>query len=478
MAVARRTQEPVPAFAQAFGEAGPGLPGGGAVAAMRRAAFERFMAEGIPTPRVEAWKYTNVAKLANVPMGLAPKAAIGLNDLVGVTAGGPKARRLIFVNGHVLPELSHVESLPAGVRVMSLGRALREMPERVEAVLAETEDDRSFTALNAAFAGAGAWIELADGAVLAEPVQLVYLTAGQPAAVMNHPRNVVLLGSGGAAAADREPRGARGRAVPDQPGRPDPSSAQGPSLEHDRLQLQRDGATHIGKGFVWLGADARYRQTVASLGGALVRNEHEVAARRAQRSSACSTALYMPKGREHVDNLIRIHHVAPDCHSDQFYKGVVDDHAHAVFAGKIIVHKDAQKTNAFQKNDNLLLSDDAEVDTKPELEIYADDVKCSHGATVRRPRPAARSSICARAASTASTAAEHADLRLRRRGDRALRRRDGAAPGPARGADAAAGRRRAGGDRSDHGAAPPRADAAAYDVERGPPRLPDPRRPG
>ena len=221
MAVARRTRSRCPAFAQAFGEAGPGLPGGGAVAAMRRAAFDALHGRGHPDaagPRPGSTRTSR--KLANVPMGLAPKAAIGLDDLVGVTAGGPKARRLIFVNGHVLPELSHVESLPAGVRVMSLARALREMPERVEAVLAETEDDRSFTALNAAFAGAGAWIELADGAVLAEPVQLVYVTAGQPAAVDEPPAQRRAAGRGGAAAADREPRGARGRAVPDEPGRP------------------------------------------------------------------------------------------------------------------------------------------------------------------------------------------------------------------------------------------------------------------
>ena len=102
---------------------------------------------------------------------------------------------------------------------------------------------------------------------------------------------------------------------------------------------------------------------------------------RAAASIACSTALYHAQGREHVDNLIRVHHLAPESHSNQFYKGVVDGRAHAVFAGKIIVHQDAQKTNAYQKNDNLLLSDDAEIDTKPELEIYADDVKCSHGAT-------------------------------------------------------------------------------------------------
>ena len=148
---------------------------------------------------------------------------------------------------------------------------------------------------------------------------------------------------------------------------------------------------------------------------------------------------------EHVDNLIRIHHVAPGSHSDQFYKGVVDGRAHAVFAGKIIVHKDAQKTNAYQKNDNLLLSDDAEIDTKPELEIYADDVKCSHGATVRRARPdGAVLSALARPADEAA-ARERADLRFRRRGDRAVRRRDRPPPCAARGPGPAAGRRRAGG---------------------------------
>ena len=170
---------------------------------------------------------------------------------------------------------------------------------------------------------------------------------------------------------------------------------EGASLEHDRLQLQRDGATHIGKGFVWLGADARYRQTVASLGGALVRNEHEVRLQ-GERIECQLNGAYMPKGREQVDNLIRIRHEAPNCHSDQFYKGVVADHAHAVFAGKILVDKAAQKTNAYQKNDNLLLSDDAEVDTKPELEIYADDVKCSHGASVGDLDEAAVFYLCSR----------------------------------------------------------------------------------
>jgi Fe-S cluster assembly protein SufD len=120
---------------------------------------------------------------------------------------------------------------------------------------------------------------------------------------------------------------------------------------------------------------------VATIGGALARNESE--ARLLGEGIDCIlSGVYLPRGREHVDNLIRIHHTKPNCRSDQYYKGVLHEHARAVFAGKIIVHREAQKTNAYQKNDNLLLSDDAEIDTKPELEIYADDVKCSHGATV------------------------------------------------------------------------------------------------
>ena len=386
-----RSMEPVPAFAEVFGEQHRLLPGSrsGEVSRLRAESLDRFMAAGIPTTRVEAWKYTNVAKVANLPMTLAPKADIGMNTVADHTAGGPKARRIIFVNGHVVPGLSHVESLPAGVRAMSMARALEEMPDRVRAALAETsEDDRSFTALNAAFAASGAWIELDDGAILPEPLQLLFLTVGQPAsAVMTHPRNVVRLGAG-----------AKLRLIESHVALGDGHCltnlvnqvrlGEGAVLDHDRLQLGRDGTSLIGKSFIDLAGGSRLRQTVATIGGALARNESE--ARLLGEGIDCIlSGVYLPRGREHVDNLIRIHHTKPNCRSDQYYKGVLHDHARAVFAGKIIVHREAQKTNAYQKNDNLLLSDDAEIDTKPELEIYADDVKCSHGATVGELDPKA-----------------------------------------------------------------------------------------
>jgi Fe-S cluster assembly protein SufD len=383
MAVVRaRTIEPVPAFAALFAEAGGGLPGAASreIARLRAESLDRFLAGGIPTQRVEAWKYTNVTRIANQPMALAPKVSVGLNDVAALTAGGPKARRLIFVNGHIMPELSHVESLPAGARVMSLGRALQQIPDRVRAALDEAQDDRSFTALNTAFASSGAWIELDEGVVLAEPLQLLFITVGQPAAVMTHPRNVIRLGAGASLRLIESHVGVgEGQCLTNLVSQI--RLGEEAVLEHDRLELPKEGTSHIGKAFVEIGGRARYRQTVATLGGVLVRNESEV--RLLGENIECQlNGTYMPHGREQVDNLIRIHHLKPNCHSDQFYKGVVADEAHAVFAGKIIVHRAAQKTNAFQKNDNLLLSDEAEIDTKPELEIYADDVKCSHGATV------------------------------------------------------------------------------------------------
>ena len=293
--------------------------------------------------------------------------------------GGPKARRLIFVNGHVSPELSHVQSLPTGVRVMSLAKALEAEPDRVAAVLAEARDDRSFTALNAAFAGAGSWIEVDDGVDAVETVQLLFLTIGQPAPSMSHPRVVVRLGAGAKLRLIESHAGlGRGQSLTNMVSQIDLGA--GASLQHDRVQILDAESSHIGKSFLRLGRDVRLAQTVATLGGAMVRNE--IDARIEGSGVECLlNGLYLAQGMEHVDNLIQVHHVAAGSHSDQFYKGVVDGRAHAVFAGKIFVHKDAQKTNAFQKNDNLLLSDDAELDTKPELEIYADDVKCSHGAT-------------------------------------------------------------------------------------------------
>jgi Fe-S cluster assembly protein SufD len=380
MALARnRTIEPVAEFAAAFERAAPRLGGGAALLPVRTAGLERFQLLGMPTTRVEEWKYTNAAGFANQPMELARPAEIGVEQLSPWLAGGPAARRLIFVNGQLVPSLSHVESLPAGATVRSLGRMLRETPERVADAMLELEDGRSFTALNTAFADNGAWIELAAGSIMDRPLQLVFVTLGRAAAAMAHPRCILRLGEKARLhliethVALGEGHGLTNLVTQMRLG-------AGAELRHDRLQVGTANTSLIGKLEAELGDAAIMRQTVATMGGALVRNESEIRIR-GTGVECLLNGVFMPTGREHVDTLIRIHHEAPGSHSDQFYKGVVDGESHAVFQGKIIVHKEAQQTNAFQSNNNLLLSDDAELDTKPELEIYADDVKCSHGAT-------------------------------------------------------------------------------------------------
>ena len=380
MSTARRRVEPVSAFAELWGRHRGYLPGKGEIVGWRDQRFAAFEQAGFPTAKVEQWKYTNVARWANLAMGLAPKEGVGTEELARWLAGGVAARRLIFVNGHLMPELCHVGGLPQGVVVSGLARVLDRDPARAAAALAEVEDNDGLSALNGAFATSGAWIELADGAALDEPLQLLFLTVGQSAAVMTNTRNVVRLG-----------RDARLHLIESHVALGQGHCltnmvtqlrlGAGADLTHDRLELGRDGTTLINRMAGTLAERSRFAKTTATLGGGLVRNDKELRLE-GRNIEAVLNGLYMPAGREHVDTQIRVHHTAPDCHSNQFYKGVVDGHSHAVFAGKIIVHKPAQKTDAFQTNNNLLLSDDAEIDTKPELEIYADDVKCSHGATV------------------------------------------------------------------------------------------------
>lgn len=380
MSTARRRVEPVTTFGELWGRHRDYLPGKGPVASWREQRFAAFEQAGFPTAKVEQWKYTNIAKWANVAMALAPREGVGTEDLARWLAGGTQARRLIFVNGHLMPELCHVGGLPQGVVVKGLARMLDEDPARVTAALTEVDDESGLTALNGAFANSGAWIELADGATLDEPLQLLFLSVGQSTAVMTNPRNVVRLG-----------RGSRLQLIESHVALDHGHClinmvtqfrlGDGAELIHDRLELGRDGTSLIDRAFGVLGEKARLSKSTATLGGGLVRNDEELRLE-GRKIEALLNGIYMPTGREHVDTQIRIHHLAPDCHSNQFYKGVIDGQSHAVFAGKIIVHKPAQKTDAFQSNNNLLLSDEAEIDTKPELEIYADDVKCSHGATV------------------------------------------------------------------------------------------------
>jgi Fe-S cluster assembly protein SufD len=286
----------------------------------------------------------------------------------------------VFVNGHFAADLSDDESDGERATVCSLAVALeRGDPAVLDALSDDSAEARGFSALNDAFVADGGLIRLGDGVALERPVQLLFVSLDQDAPALINPRNVVVLGDGArldlieshvALGAGRSLTNLVNHVV----------VGRGAALRHDRLETGGLEGTLIGRTHYEVSADARLTQSLATLGGALVRNEIH-ALLRGSGIEATLNGLYFAGERQHVDNQILVDHAAPGSISDQFYKGILHGRAQAVFAGKIVVRREAQKTNAYQSNNNLLLSSGAEIDTKPELEIYADDVKCSHGAT-------------------------------------------------------------------------------------------------
>jgi len=381
MAIAKRKVEPVEGFKELFDRIEGKLPGAGydSLRAWRRGSLARFLEQGFPTQKVEAWKYTNIGKYANQAMQLAEKSEVALDRVSHYFAGGPLTRRLIFVNGHLSAELSHIGDLPKGVTVKGLARALDDDPERVGDELARLQDERSLTDLNAAFLQSGAWIEVADDVKVEAPLQLLFLSVGQNAPVMTHPRCLLSLGDRASLhLIETHVSLGEGQLFTNLVSQIRLGAEA--ELTHDRLELGRETRSFVAKTAFELADRAQLKQTRAIVGGDLNRSEIELMLD-GSHIEAQLNGVYMPTAKEHVDTMIRVHHLKPDCHSDQFYKGVMDGKAQAAFAGKIQVYRDSQRTNAYQTNNNLLLSRDAVIDSKPELEIYADDVKCSHGST-------------------------------------------------------------------------------------------------
>ena len=365
-----------------FEHAGRG--GSAALQRLRSSAIDRFAKLGFPSPRLEDWKYTDVAPLAKTPFRLFSDAN-GSAVMPDISALGGLC--LVFVNGHFSPSLSTTGSLPAGMIVSDLATALASQPERVEPFLARLAnyDDDSFVALNTAFVQHGAFVSVGKGVVAPEVVQLVFVSeAAAGDAQIAHPRVLIVaeessrvtvvethLGSGGTYCTN---------AVTEV------SVGSNASVTHCRLQEESGDAFHIGTVQARQSADSRFRSYAVSLGGRLSRcNVNTILD---GPGAECSfDGLYLASGEQHVDFHTTIDHAKPHGTSRELYKGVLDERATAVFNGKVYVRPDAQKSDAGQVNRNLLLSDSATVNTKPQLEIFADDVKCSHGAAIGRLDP-------------------------------------------------------------------------------------------
>jgi len=352
--------------------------------ALRRQALADFAETGYPTLRDEDWKYTSVAQIekGNFPARRPASADFSLDDIAPYCLAG--TQRLVFVDGHHAADLSSSDTLPSGITVTSLATMLERTPERLRPWLARPSVTRNldrsaaFTILNNAYLADGAFVHLQAGAALETPLHLLFVAATPELAT--HTRNLVIADADSRACII-EHHVSLGVASYSTNVVTDIVIGRHAAIEHHKVQEENAKAFHVAAVRAELGQGSRFASSSFAFGGKLARTD--ITIRLDAEGAKCTLdGLYLADGRQHVDHHTRIDHLQPRCTSHQLYKGVLAGAARGVFNGKVIVHADAQSSDAAQVNRNLLLSEHAEMDTKPQLEIWADDVKCSHGATV------------------------------------------------------------------------------------------------
>ena len=352
---------------------------------LRREAWEQFSAAGFPTTRNEDWRFTSLNNLVRTPFRRSTKGAEGLTEQAIKEYRLPAAAcELVFVNGCFAPQFSNLESLPPGLEVESLAQTLADDPAKIEQHMGRYVNLRrdAFAALNTALWEDGAYIRIGRSAMIDLPIHLLYVSVGGVGPVMTHPRALIIAEEASQAAVVEEYV-----SVGDDPAFcnavTEVAAGDGSVVSHCLIERENLQSFNISTLRIEQGRGANLASHSVLLGGGLVRNNvHPVLA--GEGSECLINGLFIGAGRQHLDNYMLVEHASPNCSSRQFYNGILDGEAHGVFHGRIIVHKDAQKTDAKQTNRNLLLSDDARIDTKPQLEIHADDVKCTHGATIGR----------------------------------------------------------------------------------------------
>lgn len=367
-------------LADLFAAAHKGLPGGNEVGALRRAAFDRFAAQGLPHSRVEAWKYTDLRRLVRdaKPLASQPdavaKAAAGT---AGAAFTSLDFRRLLIVDGAFVPELSDLANLEPGVSIGATIKAL-ETDEATVSLDAGMAGDDAAAALNTAFAADGVIIAVDPDAVVARPIHLAFVTtAGTPSAMFT--RSSLELGAGAGLTLVETHEG------------PDRSDYQVNTalrivvgdrarLDHVKVTSEGGSALHIATLQADIGADATYNEFGLTIGGAVVRNQLFLRLGGEGTITSVHQASLLA-GRQHADSTLIVDHAAASSQSREVFKAVVDDEARAVFQGRITVRPGAQQTDAKMMARALLLSDEAVANCKPELEIFADDVQCGHGTT-------------------------------------------------------------------------------------------------
>jgi Fe-S cluster assembly protein SufD len=349
---------------------------------IRRASAAAFGKLGFPTTKDEEWRFTNVAPLAATPFVPAPPGAVARSAVSSFVVPGLAGPVMTFVNGRFAPRLSNLGERVAGVTTVSLAEAIAHDPASLQPHFGRHTDvtTRPFAALNTALFEDGALIAVADNTIVGDPIQLVFLATVTPAPAVSHPRVLVALGRNSQArvvetfAAIGPARGFTNAVTEVVVG-------DGAVLEHYRVQREAFSAFHVGHTQFQLGRASSSASHAMAFGGLIAR--HDAVAVLGDEGADCTlNGLFLADGSQVIDNHTEIDHAMPHGTSHELYKGILGGRARAVFNGRIRVRPDAQKTDAKQTNKTLLLSDDAQIHTKPQLEIFANDVKCTHGATV------------------------------------------------------------------------------------------------
>ena len=352
---------------------------------IRKAGISRFAELGFPTVKDEDWRFTNVAPIARLPFQplFGPsRERLDPATLGRFSFGSLKASRLVFMDGHFSPELSDILPQPEGVRIGSLAAAFETDSALVEKHLSRYigPDHTAFTSLNTAFFHDGAFIHVPAGKAVADPVHLLFVSTSKEAGATTHPRNLIIADKGSKLTVIESYVGTVNgpyftNAVEEL------VIGEGALVEHCKFQDESPEAFHVAAIQVQLARGCNFIAHSIATGGRLSRNN--IWTNLAAEGVECVlNGLYLTKDDQLADHHMIVEHAKPHCNSHEYYNGILDGRSRGVFHGRILVRPDAQKTDAKQTNKNLLLSEDATVDTKPQLEIYADDVKCTHGATI------------------------------------------------------------------------------------------------
>jgi Fe-S cluster assembly protein SufD len=350
----------------------------------RAAALASFTAGGFPTRKQEGWRYTSLDKLLTQMFATPrePVYRISQESISSLRTTDVGAVRLVFCDGHLVEPLSDINNLPDGIQVSSLRDRLaspsKQVWEQLDRLFAN--DNEAFDYINTALAEDGLWLEVEANVSLDRPIEVIHTSQQRDAGLLLAPRNLVIMQPGAQATLIEH--------YSSPPGSTDFTNSvteislgADAKLEHYRLQNEGMQTFHKSKLNIRQAGNSRYRGIAVNLGASWARTDYRVRLE-GERASCRLNGLYITTDQQLSDFHLDVDHAVPGCHSDEYFKGILLGASRAVFDGRVRVAPDAQKTEAHLKNDNLLLSRNAEIDTKPLLEIFADDVQCSHGTTV------------------------------------------------------------------------------------------------